>query len=330
MYNDLSKKNTANNGLLIAIKDIWSNKWLYLFVLPGLIWFLVFCYYPMYGVLVAFKTYDPLKGILGSSWAPMGGFKYFIDFFQDINFKNIMINTVGISLVKMVVCFPAPIIFALLLNEIRANSFKRLVQSISYLPYFISWVVVFGIFFDFFSVDNGIINNFLIWTGLIKEPVFWLGDPKYFWGISTFVEAWKNIGFNSVIYLAAIASINIELFDSAIVDGASRFRQVWHIILPSIKPTILMLLILSMGTILNGGGGGGITLGTGFEQIYIFSNPVNSSASTVIDTYVMNQGIFRSQYALSTAVGLFKSAIGLIMLLITNYTIKALSDESLV
>lgn len=327
MNNSMLQNNSISNRLFFTIKDMWKNKWLYFFVIPGVIWFLIFCYYPMYGILIAFKTYDPLKGILASDWAPMGGFKYFIDFFTDINFSNIMINTIGISLLKLIIGFPAPIILAILLNEIKISAFKKVVQSISYLPFFVSWVVVFGIMYDFLSVDNGILNNILLGIGFIKEPIFWLGDSKYFWGISVFADIWKTVGYSSILYFAAIASINTEMYDAAIVDGARRLQQIWHIILPTIRPTILMMLILSMSGILNAGMSGILT--SGFDQIYVFSNALNSSASTIIDTYVLNQGVFKSKFELATAVGVFKSVVGLIMLIITNFTVKALSEESL-
>lgn len=312
------QSNYSHNGKSSLFREIWSNKWLYIFVIPGVLWFLIFCYQPMYGILIAFKKYDIARGVFASQWI---GFKHFIDFFNDTNFRNIMINTVGISLLKMIFGFPAPIILALLLNEVRNVIFKRITQTISYLPFFVSWVVVFGVWYELLSVDDvGLINSLLRNIGLIKESVFWFGDPKYFWGIVVISDIWKGVGFGTIIYLAALSGINPEIYESALIDGASKLRQVWHITLPSIRPTILMLFIFGIGGLLN----------AGFDQIFVMQNPMVAERSEIIDTYVATRGIFRANYELATAIGLFKSVIGVILLFSTNFIVKILGEEGVI
>lgn len=298
--------------------ELWDNRYLYLFVIPGVIWFLIFNYQPMYGILIAFKDYDIASGVFASQWV---GFKYFADFFNDANFKNIMINTLSISMLKIIFGFPAPIILALLMNEVRNATFKRITQTVSYLPFFVSWVVVYGIWYDFLSVDDGgLINSFMLNLGLIKDPVFWFGEPKYFWGIVVVSDVWKNVGFGTIIYLAALSGINPEIYESAAIDGAGKFRQIWHITLPGLRPTILMLFILGMGNILN----------AGFDQIYVMQNPAVAERSEIIDTYVATRGIFQANYELATAIGLFKSVVGIMMLFMTNFAIKLTGEEGII
>jgi len=299
------------------ISHFWRNKYLYLFILPGLVWFLIFCYQPMYGLLIAFKDYDIAEGIMASKWV---GFKYFVEFFQEPNFKNIMTNTICISLLKLVFSFPAPIILALLINEVTNMKYKRVVQTISYLPFFVSWVVVAGIWYELLTIDyGGFVNTLLQELGLIKEPIFWFGDPKYFWGIVVVSDIWKGVGFGTIIYLAALAGINQELYESAVIDGAGKMRQTWYITLPGIKPTIILLFIMGIGNFLN----------AGFEQIYVLQNPAIAERAEIIDTYVMTAGIFRSNYEIATAVGIFKSVIGVILLFTTNFLVKLTGEEGI-
>lgn len=308
----LSTKKTLTLG-----KELWNSRYLYLFVIPGIIWFLIFCYQPMYGVLIAFKDYDIARGVFASKWV---GLKYFIDFFKDYNFKSIMTNTIGISVLKLLFGFPAPIILALLLNEIKNNKFKRVTQTISYLPYFVSWVVVAGIWYELLSVDDGgVVNTFLIHIGLIKEPIFWFGKEEYFWGLAVASDIWKGIGWGAIIYLAALASIDIELYESAFVDGANRLQQIWHITLPCIRSTIVVLFIFAVGNIMN----------AGFDQIYVIQNPAVMERAQIIDTYVMITGIFQANYSIATAIGLFKSVVGLILLFLTNAVVKFMGEEGI-
>jgi putative aldouronate transport system permease protein len=296
-------------------KGIWNDRYLYLFVIPGVIWFLIFCYQPMYGVLIAFKDYDIVAGVYNSEWV---GLKYFSDFFHDFNFNSIMINTIAISLLKLLIGFPAPIILALLLNEVKKKMFKRITQTVTYLPFFVSWVVVSGIWYELLTVDQGgIVNTFLMNIGLFKEPVFWFGNPDYFWGLVVASDIWKGIGWGSIIYLAALSGVDVDLYEAAVMDGASRWKQTWHITLPGIRSTIIILFILNVGSILN----------AGFDQIYVMQNPAVMDRAQIIDTYVMTTGIFQANYSIAAAVGLFKSIVGLIMLLLVNALVKILGEE---
>ncbi len=299
-------------------RGIWNDRFLYLFVVPGVIWFLVFCYQPMYGLLIAFKDYDIVKGVFHSEWV---GLKYFTDFFYDYNFNSIMINTIAISLLKLIIGFPAPIILALMLNELRSRTFKRMSQTIFYLPFFVSWVVVSGIWYELLTFDEGgIVNTFLMNVGLIGEPILWFGKPEYFWGLVVASDIWKGIGWGSIIYLAALSGVDSELYEASVMDGANRWRQTWHITLPGIRSAILILFILSVGSILN----------AGFDQIYVMQNPAVMERAQIIDTYVMTTGIFKANYSIATAVGMFKSVVGLIMLLLVNWVVKLLGEEGVV
>jgi len=297
-------------------RELWNNRYLYLFVIPGAIWFLIFCYQPMYGIIIAFKDYDILQGVFASEWVGLDNFR---EFFNSPNFKVIMTNSIAISLLKMLLGFPAPIILALLLNEVRNVVFKRVAQTISYLPFFVSWVVVAGIWYELFSTDGGVINNMLISLGLIKEPIFWFGNPDLFWGMVVASDIWKGIGFGTIIYLASIVSVNMDQYESAVIDGANRLKQIWHITLPAIRPTIILLFILNMAGILD----------AGFEQVYVLQNPMVLDKAEIIDTYVMKMGIFRAQYELATAVGVFKSIIGMIALFSVNFLVKKLGEDGI-
>ncbi|QTH46722.1 sugar ABC transporter permease [Cohnella sp. LGH] len=295
---------------------MWNNRYLYLFVVPGVIWFLIFCYQPMYGVLIAFKDYDILEGVFASEWVGLANFK---EFFNSPNFQVILTNSIAISLLKMLFGFPAPIILAILLNEVRNRVFKRVTQTISYLPFFVSWVVVAGIWYELFSTDGGVVNNLLVSLGVIKEPIFWFGNPDLFWGMVVASDIWKGIGFGTIIYLASIVSVNMDQYESAVIDGANRLRQIWHITLPAIRPTIILLFILNMAGILD----------AGFEQVYVFQNSMVLDKAEIIDTYVMKMGIFRAQYELATAVGVFKSIIGMMALFAVNFLVKKLGEDGI-
>jgi putative aldouronate transport system permease protein len=291
----------------------------------GIIWMLVFNYAPMYGLLVAFKSrYMPTTPLFSSEflslpWAKNGGFEHFIAFFKDEEFKNVMLNTLGISILKLCICFPLPIFFAILLNEVRNPKFKKTVQTISYLPHFLSWVVLGGILTNWMDVQ-GLFNQLLMNMGLLKEPVYFLAEPKYFWGIVVLSDLWKEIGWSAIIYLAAISGIDQEMYEAAEVDGAGRLRQIFSITLPSIKGTIVIMFILAVGGLLN----------SNFDQIFVLRNPLNDVRSNVIDIYTYKIGlgtIGRLSYA--SAVGLFKSVVAFILLFIANNVTKKLNDTSL-
>ncbi|MBN2981408.1 MULTISPECIES: ABC transporter permease [Cohnella] len=278
-----------------------------LMVVPALLFLFIFSYIPMYGVLMAFQDYSLFKGFFGSPWV---GFKHFEMFFNAPEFWTVIRNTVVISLLKLLIGFPAPIVLALLLNEVRSRVFKRTIQTISYLPHFLSWVIVSGLVGSILSTENGSLNLLLQSLNLIEEPINFLSVPEYFWTILITTDVWKEIGFSSIVYLAAIAGVDPHLHEAAAVDGASRFRQIFSITLPAILPVVIVFLILAIGNFLN----------AGFENILLLgSNPVLRDVSDVIDTYVYRIGIQNSRYSYATAAGLFKALISVGLLVAANY-----------
>jgi putative aldouronate transport system permease protein len=278
-----------------------------LMVIPAMLFIFVFSYLPMYGVLMAFQDYSIFKGFFDSPWV---GFKHFEMFFHAPEFWTVMRNTLIISLLKLGVGFPAPIVLALMLNEINNRVFKRIIQTISYLPHFLSWVIVSGFVVSLLSTDNGSLNILLEKLHLIKEPLNFLSLPEYFWAILVSTGVWKEIGFASIVYLAAIAGINPHLYEAASIDGASRVRQIASITIPSIMPVIVVFSILAIGDLLN----------AGFEDILLLAgNPVLRDVSDVIDTYVYRVGIQNSRFSYATAAGLFKAAISIGLLAGANY-----------
>ncbi|MNO31213.1 putative multiple-sugar transport system permease YteP [compost metagenome] len=280
--------------------DLQSMVW------PGIIFVFIFSYIPMYGVIMAFQQYDIFGGIMKSPWV---GFMHFRMFFETPEFWNVMRNTIVISLLKLIISFPAPILLALMLNEIGNMGFKRVIQTVSYLPYFLSWVIVSGFVFSLLSVDNGTLNYVLERFNLAQEPVNFLALPKYFWSILVSVNVWKEVGFGSIVYLAAIAGIDPTLYEAASIDGASRFKQIHLITLPSITPIIIIFMILAIGSLLS----------AGFEDILLLAtNPILRPYSDVIDTYVYRVGILNARFSYATAVGLFKAVISVILLVTAN------------
>jgi putative aldouronate transport system permease protein len=276
-------------------------------VLPALLLIIVFSYIPMYGVLMAFQDYSIFKGFMASEWV---GLKHFEMFFNSPEFFKVMRNTVIISLLKFCIGFPAPIVLALMLNEVKNMMFKRLVQTVSYLPHFMSWVIVAGLIMSMLSTDNGSVNILLEKMNFIEEPINFLSLPEMFWSILVSTGVWKEIGFGSIVYLAAIASIDPSMYEAASMDGASKFKQIFLITLPSIMPVVLIFMILAIGNLLN----------AGFEDILLLAvNPVLRDVSDVIDTYVYRVGIQSSRYSYATAVGLFKAVISVGLLTMANY-----------
>lgn len=281
----------------------------------GVIWMIIFNYVPMYGIIIAFKEFNIVKAISDAPWV---GFDHFKEFFQDENFRYVMKNTLGISLIKLVIGFPLPILFALFLNEVRSVRFKKAIQTISYLPHFLSWVILGGILATWLA-DVGIISDLLLALNIIQEPTSFLAEPNYFWGIIITSDIWKELGWSAIIYLAAIASVSPEMYEAATIDGAGRFQKMWYVTLPSIKATISILFILAVSGVLN----------SNFDQILVLRNALNESASNVIDIYVYQTGMQQGRYSYSTAVGLFKSVIALILLLLANRVTKKMNDTSL-
>lgn len=285
-------------------------------VLPGILFLLVFSYIPMYGLIMAFQHYDIGQLVGFSQWA---GLKHFTDLFRDSSFPKIMTNTIGISMLRLVLGFSAPILLAIMLNEFRDGLFKKTVQTVSYLPYFISWVAVSALVMQFLSSDGGMLNNILMSLNIIKEPVLFLGEPKYFWSIIALSGIWKDTGWSAIIYLAAIAAIDQELYQAASIDGAGRFRKIWHIVLPGIKPTIVIILIFSLGSMMN----------AGLDQVMLLGNYAVSDVSEIIDTYILKAGVRQMRFSYGTAIGLFKSVTNFILLFAANFICRKVSDTSL-
>lgn len=289
----------------------------HILLLPALLLTLIFQYVPMVGIIIAFKNFSFRKGIIRSDWV---GLKNFIHFFEDMDLVPAVINTIGIGFLNILLAFPAAIAFALLLNEIRSNKLKRVVQTVSYLPHFISWVVVSVILITFLSPSEGVINNVLVSMNILKEPVLFIGKPKYFWVLTVFSNMWKETGWSAIIYLAAITGIDPSVYEAAIIDGSNRLQRMWYITLPSIKGTIAILLIFAIS---------GIPF-IAFDQSYMLGNPLNHERSIVLSHYVYKLGIENGQYSYSAAVGLILSTISAIFMIIANRISKKTSGTGVV
>jgi putative aldouronate transport system permease protein len=289
-------------------KKMWM---LYLFLLLPIIHTIIFHYLPMYGVVIAFKDFRPVDGILGSKW---NNFQHFKDLFSSTGFFRVFKNTIKISILRLAFGFPAPIVLALLINEIWHVRFKKVVQTISYLPVFMSWVVLTGVFFEFLSVQRGPVNYLIKVLG--GQPIDFFTNKRFFVPMLIFTDVWRGVGWGAVIYLASLSSVNPELYESAELDGANRFHKAIHISLPALTPVITILFILNLGGILN----------AGFDQIFNMYNPLVMEVADIIDTYVYRMGLVNAEYDFSAAVGLFKNVVGLILILITNSLVARISD----
>ena len=294
----VSRKKNAFSKMLAQ----WD---LQILVVPGILLVLLFSYVPMYGVVMGFQDFQ-LGDFPGfSQWV---GFKHFQTMFADKYFGLAMRNTLVISALKMFIGFPLPVFFAVLLNEMNFQPLKKTVQTVSYLPHFISWVVCATLMFDLMSTDGGAINEFLMWIGVIKEPIGFFTEGKYFWGITLCTDIWKELGWNAIIFISAITSISQDMYEAADVDGATRMQKILHITLPALKPTIMILLILAIGGVLN----------TGYEQQLLMSNDAILNYSDVLDTYAYRYGLKNGMYSYGTAVGFFKSAVSFILVISAN------------
>jgi putative aldouronate transport system permease protein len=295
------------------VRDVKRNRCIYLMLAPVVAYYLIFHYGPMYGVQIAFRDYSLSKGIWGSRWI---GLQNLIDFFRGFYFWRLVRNTLMISLLDLVFGFPAPIILALLLNEIRSSTFKRTIQTITYMPHFVSLIVVVGILIDFFA-RNGLINDLLGLAGI--PPIAYMQRPEFFRGIYVGSGIWQHVGWGSIIYLAALSNIDPTLYEAAMVDGAGRFRQLVHITLPGIAPTIIILLILRMGAMMS----------VGHEKILLMYNSMTYETADVISTYVYRKGILHADFGYSAAVGLFNSIINFGLLVAANTISRRLNETSL-
>lgn len=297
-------------------KDIRKNYLLYAMLIPFVVYYIIFCYVPMYGVIIAFKDFSPGKGIFMSPWTTHGGFRHFVDFLSGPYFKRIFGNTVLLSMGLVIFSFPAPIVFAILLNEIKRTWFKRTIQTVTYIPYFISVMVVSGLLYTFLGRD-GFINDIIEMLGGTRSNL--LARPEYFKTIFVISDIWQSFGWGSIVYLSAITAIDQELYEAAVIDGAGRFKQVLCVTLPGLLPTIITLFILRMGSIFN----------ISYEKIILLYNDMTREKAEVISSFVYKRGLIDSDYSYSTAVGLFNSVLNCVVLLVTNKICKSLSETSL-
>jgi putative aldouronate transport system permease protein len=293
--------------------DFQRNRALYLMIVPVIVFYIVTHYGPMYGAIIAFKDFVPALGINGSPWV---GFKHFSEFFNSYSFTRVIRNTITLSVTQLLLGFPAPIILALLINELRGKHFSRTVQTITYMPHFISIIVICGMIKDF-TVDTGVVNSVLQTFGW--HPVTMLAKPNLFVPVYVLSGIWQEVGWGSIIYLAALTGIDQQLYEAAEIDGAGRFKKLWHITLPCLLPTIVVLLILRMGSLMN----------IGFEKVFLLYNPIIYETSDVISTYVYRRGILEQSFSFSSAVGLFNSLINFLMLVGANWLSKRLKGSSL-
>jgi len=304
-------------------KIFWDQRYLMVLVLPVFIWMLIFNYIPMLGIVIAFQEYNPFLGpVQGFVNSPWVGLDNFIEAFSDRFFLNSLWNTLYYSVLILIVGFPVPIIFAILLNEIGRTKFKKFVQTVSYLPHFISWVFVIGFIQLIFSVDNGIVNDLLLKFDFIEKPIPFFAKQEFIPPLVILSQVWKSFGWNSIIYIAAITNIDPTLYEAAIVDGAKRFARIWYITLPMIKPTIVILLIFTIGNLI------GSNFGL-FEQMYLLTNPLIQDVTEIIDIYTFRMGITLNRFSYATAIGLFRSVVAVILLTGANFILKRLTGESL-
>lgn len=299
-------------------RKLWANmvryRWLYLLLAPGAIYFAVFKYGPMYGAIIAFEDYVPFLGISGSKWV---GLQQFQQLFSDPNFFRILDNTLILAGLSLVIVFPLTIILALILNEMRVMVLKRTVQTLIYIPHFLAWTVVASLTYLLFAQGVGPLQHVI--NDLFGTKIDFLSDPAWFRPIIVLQDIWKNTGWGTIIFLAALATVDQEQYEAAVIDGAGRFQRVWHVTLPSIRGTIIIMLILQMGQILN----------TGFEQIYLMTNALNRQVADVFDTYVYFVGITQGAYSYATAVGLFKALVGIVLILGANWLSKRFKQDGI-
>ena len=307
---------SANKKKNQFIKDLRKQKTLVFMSIPFILYVLVFNYLPLTGWLMAFQKYRPGKGLLNQEWSGLFQFKLL---FQDETFLRVLRNTICMSLINLTLGFITAIGLAILLNEVKSMRGKKFVQTVSYLPHFLSWIIVCGIIVDVLSPETGIINLLLLKLNIIDSPINFFAEAKYFWGIVGASNIWKETGWNSIIYLAAITSISPELYEAASIDGANRWHKIKHIVMPGLKPTIFILLIMNIGNILN----------AGFEVQYLLGNGMIQKVSQTIDIYVLKYGISMNNFSLATAAGIFKSVISIALIVLANKAAKAAGEERL-
>jgi putative aldouronate transport system permease protein len=297
------------------------NQWdLQLLVIPPILYVILFFYGPMYGIITAFQEFKLGDKFGFSEWV---GLRHFKTLFEDPNFVRLMRNNLVMGLLRIIIGFPIPIIFALLLNELRTVWFKKTVQTISYLPYFVSWTVIAALMFDFFSLEHGAVNELLMALGILKEPRNWFGNSEFFWGLFTVTHVWQSMGFSAIIFIAGISSIDPELYEAASIDGAGRFRQMWSITLAGIKPTIIILFILTVGSL----------MATSFDQVMMLTRMMQNSflreTADILQSYSFRVGIGQRRFSFGSAVGFYTTMINFVLLVIANWISRRFSETSL-
>jgi putative aldouronate transport system permease protein len=316
-----STQTLASPVSLIKRRSRWSKiieqRFLFLMSVPFVIWLIIFHYIPIWGWTMAFQKYKPGKSFSEQTWV---GFDNFVTLFHEPHFYLVLRNTLAMSFLSLIVGYTVPILFAILLNEVRVMSIKRTMQTISYLPHFVSWVIVAGLVTKMLSTDGGIVNQLLLTLHVIDKPIQFMAQGKWFWGIVTVSDMWKETGWNSIIYLAAISGIDPELYEAATMDGAGRFRRIWHITLPGIRQTIMVMMILSIGWLMS----------IGFEKQFLLGNPIVKDYSEVLDLYVLNYGINLGRFSYGTAVGMFNSLVSIVLLFSANRIFKRWTNESVI
>lgn len=308
--------NSSNNRWSIKkwLKSYWKNRYLFLLLFPCIAYFIIFHYLPMYGIVLAFKEYRFIDGIMGS---PFNNFQNFKDLFSGRDFPVAFRNTIILSLYRIIFSFPAPVILAILLNEVKKIKFKKFIQTASYLPHFMSWVVLAGIFMELLSPSRGVVNQIITMLG--GKPIFFFGDPKWFRTLLITTSIWQSVGWNSIIYLASLSSIDPMLYEASVVDGAGRWKQMIHITLPSMVPIITINAIFAVGGVIS----------DNFDQVFNFYNPAVYKVADVLSTYTYRIGIGQMEYGLATATGLFVNVINFALLIITNAIVKRYSEYAI-
>lgn len=306
---DVNIKKKRRTSQFMGMK---RNALLYLMVLPGLIYFIIFKYLPMGGLIIAFQDYQPYLGIMGSPWV---GLKHFIRLFTEPTFFMLLSNTLILFALNIVIFFPLPIILSLMLNEVRQKAFKNIIQTVIYIPHFMSWVIIVSISYVFLTVDGGVINEMIAALG--GEKISFLTSPEWLRTVYIGQIIWKELGWSTIIYLAAITVVDPQLYEAAEMDGASRLRKTWHVTLPAIRPVIITLLILKIGH----------TLDLGFEHMYLLLNSLNREVAEIFDTYIYTAGLRNGQLSFSTTVGLFKGVVGLVLVVLSNKLAKKMGED---
>ncbi|MBP1991699.1 ABC transporter permease [Paenibacillus eucommiae] len=294
--------------------ELVRNRWLYAMLLPGIVFFIIFKYVPIWGLIISFQNYHPFLGVWGSEWV---GFDHFVRFFHERSFWMLLRNTFVLALYNIVFFFPFPIVLALLLNEVRFRFMKRFVQSVLYIPHFISWVVVVGICYMLFSIQDGIVPYLMEVSGI--KTINFLQSSEWFRFMITSQVIWKESGWSAIIFLAAMSSVDPQAYEAATIDGAGRMRKIWHVTLPAIRSTIVILLIIRLGSFLD----------VGFEQIFLMVNSVNRQVGEVFDTYVYTVAIQQGNFSYSTAVGLFKSVVGALLVYMSNLIARKYGEDGI-